>query len=195
MKLFAKLSTLSALALATLVATQASAEAPAQRLYIRVQSISQAGSGCPAGAVDPRSAIRNGRLEFDFDALAADAGSFVGRANCQILVQLQTPAGYTYKLESVELTGETDLDEGATATVKTSAYYQGSADTNSEESAYEGPVADAIAETHAVALTGPCGAQRALNVNLQALARGSRGAGGGVAIHGAAFNLRLARCN
>jgi hypothetical protein len=46
-----------------------------------------------------------------------------------------------------------------------------------------------------VALTGPCGAQRGLSVNIEARADGTRRAGGAVSLTKAAFNLRLARCN
>jgi hypothetical protein len=86
-----------------------------------------------------------------------------------MLVDLQYPSGFTYSVNQVNFRGHATLDNGVSATHKTTFYYQGEENQASAQLDLAGPkdtdytVATAVAST----VWAPCGEVRALNINNQ----------------------------
>ncbi len=95
----------------------------------RVDVITINGSGCPmaSGVVDISE--RRNRLAVRYSGFMAEYGPELTagerRKNCQMMLDVEAPEGYTYALDSVNLEGEADLPAGVTATVQTWTYFQG----------------------------------------------------------------------
>lgn len=165
-------ATLVATAFAALFAGEALADAPN---HVRLRSLSYAGSACPAGSVSAR--ISAGRDAFDIiaDGFVAEVGPGVPfsakRKNCQLIIDLDYPSGWSYAVHSFEHRGYASLDRGVKATLQASLYFQGQASTATAKTVLTGPldrdfvVRDSLGANAQV--WSPCGAQRALNINSQ----------------------------
>ncbi len=153
-------------------ATQAFADAPT---YVRVRSISYAGSGCPAGSVAQN--ISPDRMAFTllFDQYIAEIGPGIplanSRRNCQILTDLDFPQGWSYSVLTVDYRGYANLEAGVTGQQQSAYYFQGSSTTARLATTFNGPTARDYQIRDTLGLSAvvwsPCGAQRALNINTQ----------------------------
>jgi hypothetical protein len=154
-------------------------EAP-DEVYIR--NLVYAGSGCPAGSVAENVAADKQAFTLMFDTFIAEAGPGVplreSRKNCQILVDLVFPQGWSYTIVEIDHRGFANLGAGATASQKAAYYFQGEAQTVSLETKLRGPLADDYQVHDMLGLSAqiwsPCGARRALNIKSQVVTTAGR---------------------
>lgn len=172
--------------IASLFATAASADAPP---YVRVRSISYAGTGCPAGSVSQNVSSDNQAFTLLFDQFVAEIGPGIplskNRKNCQIAVDLDFPSGWSYSVATLDYRGFVSLEAGARAEQSAAYYFQGQAATARLSTPMYGPVNRdfQIRDTLGVAAAvySPCGLQRALNINTQLRLVANPGASGYIA--------------
>lgn len=142
---------------------------------VSIRSIAYAGSGCPAGTVASNMAGDAKAFTLLFDSYVAEAGPDISlaqsRKNCQVVVDLKFPTGYSFSLIKVDYRGYASLDAGTTGVQKTNYYFQGQSVGPSLTSTFHGPYNDdyQARDTLAIdaAVWSPCGASRALNLNTQ----------------------------
>jgi hypothetical protein len=163
-----------ALAAAGTFATAAHADAPA---YVRIRSISYAGTGCKAGSVSQNVSPDLQAFTLLFDNFVAQTGPGVplseARKNCQIAIDLDFPSGWSYSLATLDYRGFVTLDAGVSAAQTSSYYFQGQGATARLSTPMFGPHTGdwQIRDTLGVSalVYSPCGLQRALNINTSIL--------------------------
>jgi len=177
--------------------------------YVRVRSISYAGSGCPAGSVAENISLDKQAFTLLFDSYIAEIGPGVSvrekRKNCQLLVDLDFPQGWTYTVMDVDYRGYVSIERGVTAEQSSAYYFQGQGATARLATSMRGPKDEDfhIRDTLGLSATvwAPCGARRALNINSQInLTASNRNASGVImqdSIDGnltQIYNLKWKRC-
>lgn len=143
--------------------------------YARVRRINFAGTGCPAGSVAGVFASDLTAFRMYLDDFVAETGPGVPlsakRKNCQISVDFDFPAGWSFALGSVEYRGYVGLDAGVTASQTSTYYFQGSAAQARLSTSLRGPLSANYKIKDTLAIEGlvwsPCGLSRALNINSQ----------------------------
>ena len=143
--------------------------------YVRVRSISYAGSGCPAGSVAENISLDKQAFTLLFDSYIAEVGPGVPvrekRKNCQLLVDLDFPQGWTYTVMDVDYRGYVSIERGVTAEQSSAYYFQGQGQSGTLETKIKGEKDDDYHLRDLVGLSAlvwaPCGARRALNINTQ----------------------------
>lgn len=174
-----KLTGLGILAVTALVSVPVFADAPS---YVRINNISYAGAGCPAGTVAENISPDYQAFSLLFDSYIAEIGPNVpfreNRKNCQINIDLSYPQGWSFALAGLEYRGFAQLDAGVQSVQSTSNYYSGQPNTAVFKTTLQGPMsADfAIKDTPGLSalLWSPCGARRAININTQVRLDNSR---------------------
>ena len=139
---------------------------------ISINSISFAGTGCPAGTVAGNIAPDAKAFTLLFDSYVAEAGPGVslseGRKACQLNVDLHIPQGWSYTLFTLDTRGFLNLEPGTSAVQSNKYYFQGSLSGPTLSSQYIGPrVGDYTNRDNigvAALVWSPCGLNRALNV-------------------------------
>lgn len=140
---------------------------------VRIRSISWAGSGCPAGTVAANVAPDLTAFTLLFDSYVADLGPGLSlsrsRKNCQILVDLDFPQGWSYSVFSVDYRGFANLQRGVSGIQQSLYYFQGELRTGRLQTILNGPWVGDYQIRDVLGLEAlvwsPCGAQRALNIN------------------------------
>ena len=66
------------------------------------------------------------------------------RRNCQVVLDVNAPAGYQYSFNRIKLRGYATLEAGVTATVSSSVYYQGASETETRSKTVAGPYRDSL---------------------------------------------------
>jgi hypothetical protein len=164
---------ISALALGTSASAASSSLPP----YARLRHISFAGTGCPAGSVAGLFDADVTAFRVYFDDFVAQTGPGLPmsekRKNCQLSIDFDIPAGWSFSVASMEYRGFVDLDAGVTAQQTSTYYFQGAAQTARLSTTINGPIARSYDIKDTLAIEGqvwsPCGLNRALNVNAQVL--------------------------
>lgn len=154
--------------------------------YVRVRSISYAGSGCPAGTVAGNIAPDRQAFTLLFDSYYAEVGPEVPfrekRKNCQLNIALDFPQGWSFTLFSVDYRGYASLERGVVGTQQSSYYFQGQSLTARLKTNYYGPLDKdyQIRDTLGVdaLVWSPCGATRSLNINSEVRLDNSRNPNG-----------------
>ena len=169
---FDKKTVIATLFIGALVSIPAFADAPS---YVRINSISYAGSGCPAGTVAENISPDRQAFVLYFDSYLAEVGPGISlreaRKNCQISIDMDYPQYWSFALKGLEYRGFADLDVGVEAVQTTSHYYAGQGSTATLRTTLSGPMSydfqlvDNLGS--AALLWSPCNAQRALNINTQ----------------------------
>lgn len=144
--------------------------------YVRVRSVSYAGSGCPAGSVSTNISPDYGSFSILWDSFIAETGPGIplsaSRKNCQLAIDLDFPQGWSYTVADVEYRGYVSLDRGVDATQSTAYYFQGQTSTARLSTTMRGPMSRDYVVRDTLGLSAqvwsPCGMQRALNINVQA---------------------------
>src|SRR5690606_12960464 len=97
--------------------------------YVFIQDIQYAGSGCPAGSVWSNLWSDHKRFQLVFDSFAAEVGPYVSRAesrkNCQIMIDLDYPHGWSFAIDEGRVSGFAALEPGVTGMQTTKYYFQG----------------------------------------------------------------------
>ena len=105
----------------------AAADVPAAGTQVVIKTID--GSGCPAGTADVTVSPDNSTLTVKYGAYTAQVGGSAvpadARKNCQLVLDVKAPAGYTYALFGLDHRGHASLRAGATATIQSDYYFQG----------------------------------------------------------------------
>jgi hypothetical protein len=140
---------------------------------VRIRSISWAGSGCPAGTVAGNLAPDFTAFTLLFDSSVAEIGPglplSLSRRNCQILVDLDFPQGWSYSVFDVDYRGFTNLERGVSGVQQSNYYFQGQFQTARLQTTLGGPrvgdyqIRDSLGLS--AVIWSPCGAQRALIIN------------------------------
>jgi hypothetical protein len=142
--------------------------------YVRIRDFTYAGTGCPAGSVALSMSRDSSAFSLLLEEFAAEAGPGVSisesHKNCQLLFDLDYPTGWQFALFTVDFSGYLSLDPGVTATQSARYYFQGQSQTANLATTFGGPdsrdyyIRDTFGPTSMV--WSPCGAQRALNLNI-----------------------------
>jgi hypothetical protein len=180
--------------LASLVVSASAAPAPPPDGRTTVKVVSANGSGCPAGSGAVKALPGKGSFGIAFPAFTASAGgdALDFRKNCQLMLDVNVPRGYTYAVSRVTVRGTGKLGPAGQGSVMTSLYFQGQSTDVALSHQIDGPLSgkwhfdDRIGAASRQFL--PCGSDRYLNVNLDLRARGS----GSVSVSGR-LGLEFAR--
>jgi len=154
--------------------------------YVRVRSITYAGTGCPAGTVYENIAPDYRAFTLYFDSFMAESGPgrslSQSRKNCSIMLSLDHPAGWQYTVDTVDYAGYVSLEPNVQAIQKSSYYFQGQFQTANLQTTFYGPVARDYQIRDQLGLSAlvwsPCGASRALILNAQVRADNFRNRSG-----------------
>lgn len=158
---------------------------------LTVRQIAYAGSGCPATSSDGSFSERDGaiRLNLGSFGMLAQAGPGISlrdsRKACQLLIDLDHPTDWQYRLVGIAYSGQATLENGAIGNVRTTTYFQGELDEASANLELSGEMATTFSEFATfddVEVWSPCGIQRALNVKIAASVQASGGANGSLSL-------------
>jgi hypothetical protein len=158
------------LLVAAFASTAAHAAAPD---YVRVRSISYAGSGCRAGTVAENVSPDLQAFTLLFDSYIASAGPGISplekRKNCTLNIDLDFPQGWSFTIFTVDYRGYVSLERGVNGLQTSKYYFQGQPATGTLSTPIAGPVDRDYQIRDTLGLSAevwsPCGAQRALNIN------------------------------
>ncbi|MEU9077982.1 DUF4360 domain-containing protein [Kitasatospora sp. NPDC004745] len=146
---------------------------PPDRIVIDVATVN--GSGCPVGTTAVAVSPDNTAFTVTYSSYLAQVG--VGskptdfRKNCQLNLRVHVPQGFTYAIASADYRGFAHLEPGATGTQRANYYFQGQAQTTSQNHSFRGPTDDSWQATDTVDVAAlvyaPCGEQRNFNINTE----------------------------
>ncbi|TYK53373.1 DUF4360 domain-containing protein [Actinomadura decatromicini] len=150
-------------------APPAAADPPPGGVTIEIATVN--GSGCPrgTGAVGILNDSEDFRVHLSTEPTRAEAGGASSPAGsrkpCQLSMKVHVPQGYTYAVRQTDYSGDAHLEPGASATLSSSVYFQGTTApkpaTRTLRGPYSGPWQFEISESEPVFT--PCGEQRNLN--------------------------------
>ena len=147
---------------------------------VRIESIEAIGTGCPPGSfVD---SISGDQLAFTlaYSEYTAEDGPGIprleARKNCNIILDITYPVGWTFAIFAVDFRGFADLESNTVGTVAAQYFFQGQSPQVEFEQQGFGPVFDnyEIRDEIAtiVAQFGPCGGGKSLNINTEVRVQG-----------------------
>ena len=137
---------------------------------------SYGGSGCPAGSARAVVApdLKSFTMIFDNYIVNANGSNAMDRKNCQILVNLEFPQGWSYSIARMDYRGFYNISAGAYGTQQALYYFQGSLDQGRLNTVFNGPtsgdytISDSLSVNNLV--WSPCGAHSGININTSLLA-------------------------
>ena len=165
------LAVLSAAGATTATAQPADVTPP----WFTVGLVTVNGSGCPAGTASVASAPDKTAFTVTYSNYLAQVGGGAKptdfRKNCQIMVRVNAPQGFTYGVASADYRGYASLARGASAREQANYYFQGQSQTASVSHPFYGPMdgnwqASDVTNIGSV-VYAPCGATRDLAINTQ----------------------------
>ena len=134
---------------------------------------SQNGSGCPVGTASIEPSADNTSFTVTYPAFVASAGGDAdptdARKNCQLVVQVDYPGGFTFAVARADYSGKAHLSDGGSAKEITTYYFQGESAQTSVEHNFTGPsdgpwtVSDVTPVESLV--WAPCGKTRLFSIN------------------------------
>jgi hypothetical protein len=157
-------------------ATLVSPAAPSSGVTVDVVTVN--GSGCPAGTVAVAESPDNTAFTVTYSGYTAQTGPGISaielRKNCQIVLLVSVPQGFTYAINSADYRGFAYLARGATAIQRANYYFQGSPVTTTQSHTVTGPYTNDWQFTDTTAdadlVFAPCGEARDFNINTSLLA-------------------------
>lgn len=142
---------------------------------VYIEALKYGGTGCPQGTIG--QSISDDRTTFTliFDNYSASIGEGVSitenRKNCQVNLAVRFPQGWQFSLLNSDFRGFIALDQGVTATQKSTYYFSGDSKQCSAEVNFTGPVSkDYLAHNEfgvQSTVWCACGASAMLNINGQ----------------------------
>lgn len=174
-----------ALSMLAPVSASGSTAVPSDRVTLDVVTVN--GSGCPAGTAAVAVAPDNSAFTVTYSDYTALTGSGVNaverRKNCQLVVDVKFPQGFTFAVAKADYRGYASLAPGAKAVQKASYYFQGDSAVQAVTHNINAPLDDNWQVTDAADVASlvysSCTAERYLNINTEL--RVSPGASGGAA--------------
>lgn len=147
---------------------------PSEKITVDIVTVN--GSGCPAGTTAVAVSPDNTAFTVTYSEYLAQVG--VGakatdmRKNCQLVVKVNYPAGFTYAVAQVDNRGYAHLERGSSAIQRSNYYFQGqSSNQTSVHNLPASPYDDNWQTTDvadvASLVFAPCGEQKYLNVNTE----------------------------
>ncbi|QIS22118.1 DUF4360 domain-containing protein [Nocardia terpenica] len=146
---------------------------PLDRITVDVVTVN--GSGCPQGTAAVAVAADNTAFTVTYSQFTALVG--VGadptdfRKNCQLVLQVHVPQGFTYGIASADYRGFAHLDAGATALERARYYFQGDSATEYVDHPLSGFYDDDWQMTDTTDVGAivfqPCGQTRDFNINTE----------------------------
>ena len=138
---------------------------------------SYGGSGCPAGSaraiVSPD--LKSFTMIFDKYVVNAAGSNSFDRKNCQILVNLNFPQGWTYSIARMDYRGFYDISAGASGSQQALYYFQGNLQQARLNTVFNGPTTGDYTLSDTLGINNlvwaPCGSQSGLNINTSLLAK------------------------
>lgn len=105
------------------------AQVPDPPPWVTIRSVSWAGSGCPAGTVADNLSPDFTAFTLLFDSYVAELGPglplSLSRRNCQILIDLNFPQGWSYSVFDVDYRGFANVESGVSGVQQSVFYFQG----------------------------------------------------------------------
>lgn len=150
--------------------------------YVEIDSISYAGTGCPAGTVAENLSDDGQAFTLLFDEYVAEVGPGISRKesrkNCVVNLDLKFPQGWSFTIMEVDYRGYVSLDSRIKAEQKSDYYFQGQRGSAALKTAFTGPIDEDFELNDTLALSAlvwsPCGANRSLNIKTQVRLNNSR---------------------
>jgi hypothetical protein len=184
------------------MASLANQDAPDQ---VVITELKWAGSGCPPGSPVTSSVVRNRKaLSLVFSSLDASAGPGVpiteNRENCNLILRLSVPQGWSFTLFSADYRGFANLDRLVQATLRSAYFFEGEFPSSALEAHLVGPIDKKyrIRDTLDLDEVGwsPCGEDRALNVNTEVRVnnRSNRRGSGLIELNKTLLGIKWRRC-
>jgi hypothetical protein len=144
---------------------------PDKMMVISVASAN--GSGCPKGSAAIQVSPDNTAFTVTYSEYTASVGPKATpldfRKNCQLLLDIKVPSGFTFAIASADYRGYASLRDGAYGEQNASYYFQGHSKTTMSQHKFKGPLEDDWQRTDQVAIAStsflPCGEKRYLNIN------------------------------
>ncbi|MEU4619894.1 DUF4360 domain-containing protein [Actinoplanes sp. NPDC023801] len=144
---------------------------PDKMMVIKVASAN--GSGCPKGTAAIQVSPDNTAFTITYSEYTASVGPKATpldfRKNCQLLLDIQVPSGFTFAIASADYRGYASLRPGAYGEQSSIYYFQGHSQSTKSTHKFKGPMEDDWQRTDHVAITStsflPCGEKRHLNIN------------------------------
>nr|WP_042191748.1 DUF4360 domain-containing protein [Kibdelosporangium sp. MJ126-NF4]CEL20264.1 putative secreted protein [Kibdelosporangium sp. MJ126-NF4]CTQ97490.1 putative secreted protein [Kibdelosporangium sp. MJ126-NF4] len=169
------ITTMLALAVALSVPMGSAAtaeEVPPGRVTVHV--VTANGSGCPVGSTEVSVADDNSEFTFSHrEGYVAKVGPGAEptdvRKNCQLVLDVRVPAGFTFGIVRADYSGRISLAHGAQAWQGADYYFQGETPTARRVHPFNGPLRDNWSTTDLTdpskVVYAPCGEDRFFNVN------------------------------
>jgi hypothetical protein len=184
MQLAASLLTFATLAFTAIAAPVAQVEiivppsGPTPNLGdVTIESVNYAGTGCPAGTASVSLSDDKSNVVLAFDSYVASIGPGIAvtesRKNCALNFNIKYPPGWSYTIYETDYLGFVGLDEGVTATQKSTYFFSSKAKNTFEgQSFWTGPISEDYQFTDtfdaAAVVLSPCDSKtNTLNVNTQ----------------------------
>ncbi|GLZ28793.1 hypothetical protein Lesp02_09830 [Lentzea sp. NBRC 105346] len=155
---------------------------PSERVTVDVVTVN--GSGCKPGTASVYVSPDNTWFKVTYRDYYVVAGNEAPptdfRKNCQIVLRVNTPQGFSYGISRADYKGFLYIPEKASALQRANYYFQGSPANNIRDHRFSGPYGDywhTTDETEfAKIVYSPCGEQRNLNINTELrVTRGDEG--------------------
>lgn len=146
---------------------------PASQVTIR--SLEWAGSGCPPGSVEGSVASDAKAFSLLFSQYQASVGPGIpigeSRKNCNLLLRLKFPQGWSFTILNVDYRGYASLDNRVRGTQRSGYFFEGQFPSGALRSDLVGPFDDNYEVRDRLGLDtvvwSPCGVDRALNINTE----------------------------
>jgi hypothetical protein len=148
-------------------------DAPPGEMRVNLRTVN--GSGCPAGTVGVEAAPDRSSFTVNYSQYLARAGAGAeatdARQNCQLVLDVDAPEGYTYAVFGLDHSGYAHLAAGARGLQRSAYYFQGSPSTEEVTheltGPYDGPWHTSDSDAFEELVWAPCGEDRHLNVNTE----------------------------
>ncbi len=148
---------------------------------VQIESVDAIGTGCPPETFI--TTISEDQLAFTlaYSEYTAEEGEGVprteARKNCNIILNITYPVGFTFAILAIDFRGFADLDEETVGTVAAQYFFQGQVPQVEFEQEIFGPFFDNYELRDEIATInaqfGQCGGGRALNINTEVRVQGS----------------------
>jgi hypothetical protein len=168
-------SMLAAMAIPAPALAGPAAPAPPPDQLMIIDVVNANGSGCPLGTtaltVSPDNTAFTATYSQYTAQVGPDAGALDFRKNCQLMLDVKVPSGFTFAIASADYRGYAKLAAGAGAYEAANYYFQGNSQTTRSRHDFHGPMDSDWQRADSVGIASlnflPCGQRRYLNINTE----------------------------
>lgn len=140
---------------------------------ITVELVDYNGTGCPPGSAVVTLSPDKMAFSVKYNQYIAQVGAgsppIAFRQNCQLAIDVNVPAGFTYAIVSADYRGYGYLEPGASGLQKATYYFQGMPEDSFTQHAFTGPMDDNwhVREETEFPVFAPCGGTRFLEIGTE----------------------------